>query len=223
MAVDNPSQTDAGCTGDQTDGDCSCSWAYKGELSTDAGCTNSGTDDSPNWSCSGASTYETEGRCQDDLELIGVLGVCAEGCGPNACGPCLTGFAVPTPPRATPTHLLAAKTCSAWFDLSTVSRPSPLEEARRSARLLLGRARVRAPLNPEAGSRLASSSRPWWSRSSSSSSGASPLTCPCRTFLSVQASLCQTLLLGRCLPRVARTPPPRVKLAWRCGGASGPR
>ena len=70
----DPSKTEAGCTGDDTDGDCSCLWTYTGEKSTAAGCTSSGVSgDSEYWDCSAATTYETEGECQDPFELFGEM------------------------------------------------------------------------------------------------------------------------------------------------------
>jgi len=69
----NPTKTEAGCTGDDTDGDCFCSWAYTGEESTAAGCSSSDSGESLNWDCSAATTYETEGECQAPFELFGEM------------------------------------------------------------------------------------------------------------------------------------------------------
>jgi hypothetical protein len=117
FALTNPTEKEAGCTGDDTDGDCFCSWNYQGDKSTANGCTNEGTADSPTWKCDGASDYDTNGECQDPFEILGeVIGAVGVGLG---------AALVTTPPTPTPKRLLPAYTFSVRFDLSEGRHSGP--------------------------------------------------------------------------------------------------
>ena len=124
VAAEDLTKADAGCTGDDAEGDCSCQWVYTGERSTAANCTSEGEGDDIVWDCSAASGFETEGECQDVSELVAeIIGVIGAVTGAVRAG--LGAALVPTPPRATPTRLLAAFTFSVRLNLSEGRHSDP--------------------------------------------------------------------------------------------------
>ena len=116
-ALVDPTAEEAGCTGDDADGNCFCSWNYAGEKSTANGCTDEGTEDTSMWKCDEASDYDTNGECQDPFEIFGeVLGGVAVGIG---------AALVTTPPTPTPKRLLPAYTFSVRIDSSEGRHSDP--------------------------------------------------------------------------------------------------